>query len=195
MNNQETNQSVPVLPRRRQHLLEDVLLVFLILLTMVGIYISNIVTADIDGYLYWMVMIIVFAISAMLISIVQSKHTGTPVKKIVIEQSLHWLGAILALFGVLLLVHARSLTHDSAGLIFLLVLSLATYIDGIRIGWRFGLIGNYLGLAAVVMAYSDKSMWILYATAVFMIIAVFYVDRKRTTRQLAKQQVDKNTGD
>ncbi len=190
MNNQEKNQSNQTRPKRRKHLLEDLLLVVLILLTMTGIYISNIATADIDGYLYWMVMIVVFAISAMLISIVQSKHTGTVAKNIIKEQSLHWLGAILALFGVLLLVHSGSLTHDSAGLIFLLVLSLATYLDGIRIGWRFGLIGNYLGLAAVVMAYSDKSMWILYATAVLIIVAVFYVDRKRTTRQLSKQESD-----
>ena len=62
---------------------------------------------------------------------------------------------------------------------FLLILSLATYLDGIRIGWRFGLIGNYLGLAAVVMAYADHSMWILYFTGVLIIAVVFFVDRKR----------------
>ncbi|MEE9345236.1 MAG: hypothetical protein V3U88_06475 [Methylococcales bacterium] len=177
MNSQEANQSVQ-LPSKR-HLLEDFVLLVLIIFTMVGIYISNIAAADIDGYLYWMVMIFVFAISAMLISIAQSKQRGSVIKKILVEQSLHWLGAILALFGVLLIVHAGSLTHYSAGLMFLLILSLATYLDGIRIGWRFGLIGNYLGLAAVVMAYADHSMWILYFTGVLIIAVVFFVDRKR----------------
>jgi hypothetical protein len=181
MNNQQPNQSSS-LPTKRSHLLEDIILVILILLTMVGIYISHIATGDIDGYLYWMIMIVVFALSAMFISISQSKREGESVKKIVIEQSLHWLGAILALFGVLLIVQAGSLTHDSAALVFLLVLSLATYLDGIRIGWRFGLIGNYLGLAAVVMAYLENSMWILYISAVIIIAAVFFVDRKRSAR-------------
>jgi cation transport ATPase len=177
VNSQEANQSVQ-LPSKR-HLLEDFVLLVLIIFTMIGIYISNIAAADIDGYLYWMVMIFVFAISAMLISIAQSKQRGSVIKQILVEQSLHWLGAILALFGVLLIVHAGSLTHYSAGLMFLLILSLATYLDGIRIGWRFGLIGNYLGLAAVVMAYADHSMWILYFTGVLIIAVVFFVDRKR----------------
>ncbi|MEE9411534.1 MAG: hypothetical protein V3V22_00635 [Methylococcales bacterium] len=179
MNSQKANQSVQLPSKQNQHLLEDFILVVLIIFTMVGIYISNIAAADIDGYLYWMVMIFVFALSAMLISIVQSKQRGSFIKEILIEQSLHWIGAILALFGVLLIVHAGSLTHYSAGLMFLLILSLATYLDGIRIGWRFGLIGNYLGLAAVVMAYSSHSMWILYFTAMLIVAIVFYMDRKR----------------
>ncbi|MCH9698080.1 MAG: hypothetical protein K0U68_08260 [Gammaproteobacteria bacterium] len=185
MNDQDTINSTESSNTRSHHLLEDVFLVILILLTMLGIYISDIAsfdqfgTADIDGYLYWMIMIFVFAISAMLISLVQSKHKMIDFKHILVEQSLHWFGAILALFGVLLLVHAGSLSHESAALVFLLVLSLATYLDGIRIGWRFGLIGNYLGLAAVILAYSDNAMWILYLIAIAMIIAVFFVDRKR----------------
>lgn len=183
MSNQETNQSDQLPSKRQQHLLEDFILVVLILFTMVGIYISNIAAADIDGYLYWMVMIFIFALSAMLISIVQSKRKGSIIKKILIEQSLHWIGAILALFGVLLIVHSGSLTHYSAGLMFLLILSLATYLDGIRIGWRFGLIGNYLGLAAVVMAYADHSMWILYIIGVLIIVAVYFVDKKRVVHQ------------
>lgn len=186
MNNQHSNQSAELPVKQRQHLIEDVLLLILIIFTMVGIYISDIAAADIDGYLYWMVMIVVFAISAMLISFVQSKHKGSFFRKIIIEQSLHWFGAILALFGTLLLVHAESLTHDSAALVFLLILSLATYLDGIRIGWRFGLIGNYLGLAAVIMAYIDNSMWILYIIAIIIIITVFFVDRKRTIPQNKK---------
>ncbi len=188
MNNQHSNQSAELPVKQRQHLIEDVLLLILIIFTMVGIYISDIAAADIDGYLYWMVMIVVFAISAMLISFVQSKHKGSFFRKIIIEQSLHWFGAILALFGTLLLVHAESLTHDSAALVFLLILSLATYLDGIRIGWRFGLIGNYLGLAAVIMAYIDNSMWILYIIAIIIIITVFFVDRKRTIPQNKNDQ-------
>lgn len=193
MNYQDTNNSTESSNTRSHHLLEDVFLVILILLTMLGIYISDVSsfdesgTADIDGYLYWMIMIFVFAISAMLISMVQSKHRMIDFKHILIEQSLHWFGAILALFGVLLLVHAGSLSHESATLVFLLVLSLATYLDGIRIGWRFGLIGNYLGLAAVVMAYSDNFMWVLYLIAISMIIAVFFVDRKRNQKKKLEQ--------
>lgn len=185
MNDQDTINTTESPGTRSHHLLEDVFLVILILLSMLGIYISDVASfndlgsADIDGYLYWMIMIFVFAISAMLISLVQSKHKMVDFKHILIEQSLHWFGAILALFGVLLLVHAGSLSHESATLVFLLVLSLATYLDGIRIGWRFGLIGNYLGLAAVIMAYSDNVMWILYLIAILMIAAVFFVDRKR----------------
>ncbi|MCH9697670.1 MAG: hypothetical protein K0U68_06170 [Gammaproteobacteria bacterium] len=186
MSSQESNQSVKLpVKKGRHHLLEDFILFVLIVFTMLGIYISDIATADIDGYLYWMVMIFVFAISGIIISLAQSKLKALDVKEILIEQSLHWFGAILALFGVLLLVHANTLSHDSAALVFLLVLSLATYLDGIRIGWRFGLIGNYLGLAAVVMAYIENSMWILYVTAVLIIVVIFFIDRNRNPNKQA----------
>ena len=56
MNSQEVNQSVQ--PPYKRHLLEDFVLLVLIVFTMIGIYISNITAADIDGYLYWMMMIL-----------------------------------------------------------------------------------------------------------------------------------------
>jgi len=183
MNNQEANQSVTPPVQKRRHILEDVVLLILILFTMVGIYISEIATANIDGYLYWMVMIVVFALSAMLINIVQSKHKSVEIKDILVAQSLHWFGTILAFGGVLLLVQAESLTHDNAALVYLLILSLSTFLDGIRIGWRFSLIGNYLGLAAVIMAFIDNPVWILYLIAVLIIVAVFFIDKKHSTEQ------------
>jgi len=186
MNNQEANQPA----QKRRHILEDLVLLVLILLTMIGIYISEVATANIDGYLYWMIMTIVFAISAMLINAIQSRQKGISVKNILVEQSLHWFGTFLALGGVLLLVEAESLSHDNAALVYLLILSLSAFLDGIRIGWRFSLIGNYLGLAAVIMAFVDNPMWILYLIAVLIIVAVYFIDRKRSTQPVSTVQPD-----
>lgn len=188
MSNQEPVQSTTNPPlQKERHLLEDLVLLVLIMFTMVGIYISDVATANIDGYLYWMVMIVVFAISAMLINIVQSKHKQVKIKDILVEQSLHWFGTILALFGVLLLVQAETLTHDNAALVYLLILSLSTFLDGIRIGWRFSLIGNYLGLAAVIMAFVENPMWILYIIALLLIMAVYFFDKKNLLQNQANQ--------
>lgn len=42
-----------------------------------------------------------------------------------------------------------------------MLLILACYIDGIRIGWRFNLFGNFLGLTAVLIAYCLLLIWII----------------------------------
>ncbi|MGH8546998.1 MAG: hypothetical protein ACRERU_00020 [Methylococcales bacterium] len=93
------------------------------------------------------------------------------------EQSLLWLGVALALGGALLLLQFERLTDQNAGLVILLILSLARYIDGLRIGWRFALVGNFLGLAAVSIAYTENFITLLFSIAAVTIAITVYSQR------------------
>lgn len=61
-----------------------------------------------------------------------------------------------------------------------MLLILACYIDGIRIGWRFNLFGNFLGLTAVLIAYLDNFMCVVYALVAISIAITVYVDRRKS---------------
>jgi hypothetical protein len=180
MNKQNTLTSLQSL-FKSSHLLEVILLLILIVLSLLGIYIMK--SSPSDGYLYWIVMIFIFGMAAMLISFTQAKLSKEHVfRDIWIEQSLHWLGAILAMCGVVLLLQAKNISLESTSLVMMLILSLATYLDGIRIGWRFSLVGNYLGLAMVAIAFLDNFMWVLYLIAIITVALVAVHEKRQAQR-------------
>jgi len=41
-----------------------------------------------------------------------------------------------------------------------LILSLATALDGLRVGWRFCIVGIFLGVSAVIPVYTEHFFWV-----------------------------------
>lgn len=169
-------------------LVEDGIMILLIALSLFGIAIMDISPTGsyFYGYFYWIAMILIFGIAAMIISFVQAKRGKHIIQEIWQEQSLLWLGVLAALSGTLLLQEAGVLQANNTSLVILLLLSLACYIDGIRIGWRFSLVGNFLGLTAVSIAYLENFMWTLYVLAAITIGLTIYVDRRWFGRKPGK---------
>lgn len=157
---------------KRKFQVEEGILIFLLILSVAGIAISD--YAPEDGYGYWIIMMFVFAIFAIIIAWLQSKHKEGEFTDIVKEQSLHWLTSLMVVGGVFLLQKAGQLTADSASLVILLLLSLATMLDGLRIGWRFSLVGLLLGISSIIRAFYDAFLVIDIFIAI-MIVALSFL--------------------
>ncbi len=152
----------------REFQIEDGILFFLLLLSLGGIIVTDF--SPLDGYAYWMVMVVVFALLAILIAWLQDKEqVDDEFSSIVKEQALHWLSSMATIGGVFLLEQADVLTETSSSPVMLLILALATILDGIRIGWRFSLVGVYLGIAAIIIAYSDHFLLINSLLAILIV--------------------------
>lgn len=162
---------------KHSHLIEEVIIISLIILSLIGIAIMNFSPSE--GYWYWVLMTPVFGVAAMIISFLQTKRGHHATRQILVEQSLLWFGVLLGLCGTLSILHAGVLDDGNTGLVLLLILSLATYIDGLRIGWRFALVGNFLGLTAVLIAFLENFMWLLYGFAAITIGLTIYLDKHR----------------
>ncbi|MDO9047733.1 MAG: hypothetical protein Q7U66_08355 [Methylobacter sp.] len=154
--------------KRRFHI-EEAILVLLLLLSLVGIGIMDFSPAD--GYGYWLILVFVFCLFAMIIGWLQSKHRSDDFKIIFREQSIHWATSLLVVGGVFLIHQSGRIPEEDAGLIILLILSLSTILDGLRVGWRFSLVGIFLGVAAVVSVYTPHFLWIELGVAI-LIVAV-----------------------
>ena len=164
-------QQQPYISEKRKFQVEEGILIFLLILSLSGIAITDF-SPD-DGFAYWIMMVFVFAIFAITIAWLQSKHQEGEFKEIVKEQSMHWATSLLVVGGAFLLQKADQLTADSASLVILLLLSLATILDGLRIGWRFSLVGLFLGSSAVIGAFYEKFLWIDIAIAIGIVISTF----------------------
>ncbi len=142
------------LSEKRQLKIEDGILVLLLAVSLGGIFITDF--SPLDGYVYWMFITLVFTLLAILIAWLQDKEKNLDeFASIVKEQSLHWLSSLGCITGVFLLERTELLDALGSTLVIMLVLGLATILDGIRIGWRFSLVGLYLAASSIVIAYTD----------------------------------------
>lgn len=157
--------------KRRFHI-EEALLVLLLILSLVGIGITDFSPAD--GYGYWIMMVLLFGLSAMIIGWLQSKHRSDDFKIILREQTMHWSASLLVVGGAFLILQSGRIAEAETGLIILLILSLSTILDGLRVGWRFSLVGLFLGIAAVIAAYSPHFLWIELGIAILIVTATVF---------------------
>ncbi|MEE9397352.1 MAG: hypothetical protein V3V31_10100 [Methylococcales bacterium] len=170
----------------RFHLEEAVLLVLLIL-SVTGVGVTNF-SPD-DGYWYWTAMVFVFAIAAMITGRLHAKKNDHVVKKVLVVQAFHWLGTLLAMIAIFSMQYAGVLDAQATGLIILLILALATFIDGIRLGWRFSLVGVFLGVTAVLAAHVEEFAWITVLLAVFLFAFSYFTGSFRTRKRLKNDSV------
>jgi hypothetical protein len=147
--------------------IEEAILILLLILSLIGIGITDYSPAD--GYGYWLLMVVAFALFGILIGWLQSKHRTEDFKLILREQSLHWSTTVLVVGGVFLIHQSGKIAEDDAGLIILLILSLATMLDGLRVGWRFSLVGLFLWVSAIIAAYTQHFLWIELLIAIIIV--------------------------
>ncbi len=152
---------------------EEVILIIMVIFCLLGIAITDF--SPQDAFMYWMAMIFVFGFAAMIAGWHNAKRhydpdgEGNEVKDLFKTQSLHWLGSLVTVVCLFSFVEAGHMSQEATGLMVLLILGLTTYLDGIRIGWRFCLTGMYLATAAVATNFLETSMPWLFALAILII--------------------------
>lgn len=162
-----TNSDEGIMSKKIKFQVEEGILIFLLLLSLLGIGITHFSPAD--GYWYWIIMIIVFAIFAIAIGWLQSKQNEISFKNLLYEQAFHWGSCMLVVGAMFTLLHSDHLTSHNTGLIILLILSLATFLDGQRVGWRFSLVGLFLGISAILVSHFKHFMWMEAALVILIV--------------------------
>ena len=76
---------------------------------------------------------------------------------------------MLIVGGAFTILHSDKLNPENTGLVILLILSLATVLDGLRVGWRFSLTGVFLGVSAIIAAHYESFMWMELLMAILIV--------------------------
>jgi hypothetical protein len=167
--------------------LEEAVLVASVVLAVIGIGITEFSPAR--SYRYWLGMIVAFAIVSLALGWLKARRVGRDPKRLLGVQLLHWVATWAAVFALFLILGAGRLNFDNIGLVTLIVLALSTVLEGIRVDWRFSLVGLLLGSTAVTAAYVEASIWLLILLAALIIVAIVlhaYL-RRRTARSRASE--------
>lgn len=151
--------------------LEQGIFILLVILALLGIVVTDF--SPHDGYGYWLFMVFIFGLLSIFVSWLQAKNTDNDFGEIVKDQGLHWLHTLIVVGAASLLNKSGQLSEISAILVILLILALATMLDGVRIGWQFSLLGFYLAACSLIVAFFEQFILINTALAVVIIVGTF----------------------
>lgn len=139
---------------------------FWLFVGMLALAIGGVGVAEIrqtGGWLYWIVLVVVYAIISVLRAWLRAKHSGGAVWPMIRAQVLHWLGTLVAIKIVLLFEAADITDRGPASDFSLLLLALSCFLAGVHFDWTFMLLGVVLAVIAVALGYLDQ-------LSVFMLI-------------------------
>ncbi|PPD03830.1 MAG: hypothetical protein CTY29_08150 [Methylobacter sp.] len=158
-------------PEIRHFGIEQTVFILLILLSLVGIFVTDF-NPD-DGYNYWIFMVIIFGMLSIFVSWLHAKSSDVSFADAFKAQGMHWLHTIIVVIAATLLNKSGQLTGVSADLVILLILGLSTMLSGFHGGWEFSLLGFFLVGCAVIIGYVQAFMWSCVALAVVIVSASF----------------------
>ncbi len=156
---------------------EEALLVTLIILSTVGIAITNF--SPFESYYFWLAMVPVFGLTSLYIGWSKARRRGEGISRIIWVQLLHWAG-LLAAIGLIYLLYYKTgrIDNNQLALLTLLSLALATFLAGVHFEWRFMVVGIILGAAVAGAAFVEQVLWMIVIPIVALVgLGVFWWKR------------------
>jgi VanZ family protein len=160
--------------KREYRFIEELALLASMALIIIGIAITNISPAT--SYRYWLAVMGLFALAGLVLGGVRSRQNGHSIMHVAIDQLVHWGATFGAVLAVFIMLKAGRLTYEATGLVILLLLGLAMFLDGYyRVGWRFALLGVLVIALALAAAYLSAYIWpILITGAIIWPLSIMF---------------------
>jgi hypothetical protein len=146
------------------------LYIFMLVWSVIGLFFTHLDPRY--SVLFWEATTIVFAVIAIGRVLAAG---GTGRYRLALKQVAHW-GAFL---GSMLLLHARQVTEvlndNSLAIVMLLLLALATFLDGLYVDWRFCVVGVLLGVGVLVVATLANAILVLLLLLVAAVGVLYFL--------------------
>ena len=154
-------------------IISEAILSLLLVLCFIGIAYTDI--AGVRSINFWMWMIPVFAIAAIILE--WSRYIKEEIDgfHFIRQQVLHWLAVFIAFKVIFILLNIGRLPANGAAFVLMTIMSLSTFLAGIYIGWRFLVLGIFIALATIIAAYLEAYVWVLIPIALTIIIIGVYI--------------------
>ncbi len=147
--------------------ISEALLSLLLVLCFIGVAYTNF--ASRASYRYWLWMIPVFAVAAIVSEWSRYQRGEIDGYHFLRQQVLHWGATWLAIRVIFILHEVGRLNNDATALGVMTVMALATFLAGVYIGWRFLVLGLFIALATVFAAYLEAWIWVLIPIALLIV--------------------------
>ena len=149
--------------------------VVLLVLALIGVAYTDI--DAIHSLFYWQALVPVFGVICILARWRYAEPGPKGRAHLIWTQVLHW--GVLLLVIRLLFMHGmqRMLDSDITGLVLLYLLALSTFLAGIYLDWRLCVVGAFLGIGAIAIAFLDEAALPMAMLAIAIVIVAFLWNR------------------
>lgn len=157
---------------------DGAIMILLVLLVILGIGITD--YSPLSSHWYWLAMVAATGIACIVMEWSRARENGLSVATIIKKEALRWFGVLLAVQLVYFLFHAGRLDSENTGLVILLILALATFLAGLRLGWRLCILGVFLGGTLILATYLEEFLWIVLMVVLAVAAVVYFMARKKS---------------
>lgn len=136
-----------------------------------------------SAHSYWRYMLIMMALGTTLWGEWRVKQLGLREgSRLLYQQIILWGAALVTMAVIYLLLGTGRLNYETTGLLILLVLAFATFIDGMLVSWKLYVVGLLLLFTLLLATYVEQFLWMIVLAALVMIalVLVFVVWKLRT---------------
>jgi hypothetical protein len=167
------------LPKDGQHNMQNLgtVMIALLSLNVVGIAVTKFAVGF--SQWYWLGMVIITALACAFIVRSRAKQSELNMATMMKHEVLFWLAILAAVNLVFFMNQVDRLDASNTGLVILLLLALATFLAGLRLGWQLCLLGGLLSFALVIAAYLAQFLWIVLLGGLIAVATLFYRARLR----------------
>ncbi len=161
--------------RTRHRIAMEALFLGVVVLTVIGVALTNIAPAA--SYRYWLFTVGLFALAGVLTGNLRAREEHRSLFHVTLEQTVHWAVTLLAVLIVHLMLLSGRLTYEATGLILMLLLGQAVALDGFhRTGWRFALLGLAIMAMALFAAWFAAYVWMIVVGGLLLWLAAVLLD-------------------
>ncbi len=155
---------------------DSYILLFLLLLSLLGIGLTD--AFGKWSRWYWLAMIPIFYGCDLFLEWQTAKDKGIRFISLLTQQVQYWIGLFGAVYLTFFLEQLGSFNNETTGMILMLVLALSIFQTGVTRGWLFQLLGVFLGLCLMVVAYVENYIWAILALSIIVMVAYIYLQAK-----------------
>jgi hypothetical protein len=136
----------------------------MLILALIGMGVTE--SSENGGWEYWIFLVLVYGLVSVVLAWRQAKSRGEPVWRMIRKQVLHWVGVLITLKILFLLEKTDVMSREAISDVSVIILALACYLAGVHFQWMFLIIGIFVGIMALTLAYTEQYMvWLIMIPA------------------------------
>lgn len=145
--------------------IDSIVFLILVVVALVGVAMTN--STKTQAYLYWWILMGVEAVivTAWAIWLSRQQELKKTVHVVLYEQLVLWGAALAAVFMIYRIMQIGQIDFNAAGLLMLLILAFATFIDGALVSWKLFIVSLIFIITLLFASYVEKFLWAMMILA------------------------------
>jgi cation transport ATPase len=173
----QENAGVRKPDRKYRRGIELAALLIAFILSVIGIGITDF--RPMMSYRYWGAMTLILALIGIVMGWARQQRSGQPAREMLMTQLVHWGATFATVAGIYMLLGSGRLNYENTGLVVLLTLALATFLDGYRVSWSFGALGGMMFVTAMLGAYIEQYIWVVLIMIICTAVVIVILEKSR----------------